>query len=101
MLAGKDYDADPVTAVFTANQTLTSVEIPIAIDNEAEENEEFDLTIVIPSQAEGLVRPGARSNAVGIIQDSSGIVITQPDLTDITHTYFSSVCRVSEQDLSD
>lgn len=59
--------------MFTAGQTSTTVEIPIEMDNEAEENEEFDLTIVIPSEAEGLVRPGARSDAVGIIQDSSGI----------------------------
>ena len=74
MLAGEDYDPNPVDAVFTAGQTSTTIEIPIEMDNEAEENEEFDLTIVIPSEAEGLVRPGARSDAVGIIQDSSGTV---------------------------
>ena len=74
MLAGEDYDPNPVDAVFTAGQTSTTIEIPIEMDNEAEENEEFDLTIVIPSEAEGLMRPGARSDAVGIIQDSSGTV---------------------------
>ena len=78
ILAGSDYDPDPVDAVFSAGQTSTTVEIPIMMDNEAEGNEEFGLTIVIPSEVERLVRPGARSSAVGIIQDSSGIVVTQP-----------------------
>ena len=77
LLAGEDYDPDPVDAVFAAGQTSTTIEIPIRMDNKAEDNEEFGLTIVIPSEVERLVSPGARNSAVGVIQDSSG-TYTQP-----------------------
>lgn len=72
--AGSDYDPDPVDAVFLAGQTSTTVQIPIRVDNEAEDDEQFGLMIVVPSEVEGLVRPGSLNNAVGVIKDSSGII---------------------------
>lgn len=77
LLAGRDYDPDPVDAVFLANRNSTTIQIPIKVDNEAEDDEQFDLTLVVPSELEGLVRPGPRSDAEGIIKDSSGITLTQ------------------------
>lgn len=75
ILAGRDYDPDPVDAVFSAGQTSTTVQIPITMDNEAEDDEQFGLMIVIPSELERLVSPGPLSEALGTIKDSSGTVI--------------------------
>ena len=61
-----------MSAVFPAGQRSTTVEIPIIMDNAAEDDEQFGLMIVIPSEIESLVRPG--SDAVGIIKDSSGTI---------------------------
>lgn len=78
LLAVRDYNPDQVDAVFSAGQTSTSIQIPIEMDHEAEDNEQFGLTINVPSGVEMLVRPGPRSSAVGIIKDSSGRTFIQP-----------------------
>ena len=78
LLAGSDYNPDPVDAVFPAGQTSTTAQIPIRMDNEAEDDEQFDLTIKVPSEVEMLVELGPLSNAVGIIKDSSGLDVIQP-----------------------
>lgn len=62
-------------AVFLAGQTSTTVQIPIKMDNEAEDDEQFDLAIEIPSELDMLVRLGPRNTAIGTIKDSSGIVV--------------------------
>lgn len=73
LLAGEDYDPDPVNAVFTAGRNSTTVQIPILIDNKAEDDEQFSLTLVVPSELERLVRLGSLNTAVGTIKDSSGM----------------------------
>ena len=48
------------------------------MDTVAEDDEQFGLTLNVPSKVEMLVRTGPLSNAVGIIKDSSGTAVIQP-----------------------
>ena len=72
MLAGVDYDPNPIDVTFPAGQSTATVQLPVILDNEAELDEQLNLMLVIPSEAEMLLTPGRVTDAVGIIKDSSG-----------------------------
>ena len=75
-VAGIDYNPDSVDAVFAAFDTSATVGIPILLDNEAEEDEQFGLTIAIPSELNTMLSLGNPSDATGIITDSSGKLLS-------------------------
>ena len=68
---GVDFDSDPIVATFQPNQDSTTVRIPLVCDTEVEGNERFNITL----SANLPVTLGARSTAIGIIQDSIGIIV--------------------------
>ena len=83
---GVDFDSDPIVAMFQPNQDSTTVRIPLVCDTEVEGNERFNITL----SANLPVTLGARSTAIGIIQDSTGsIVINVPKCF---YAYFLSCC---------
>ena len=71
-VAGIDYNPNSVDAVFLAGERSATIGIPILLDNEAEEDEQFGLAIAIPSELSTVLSLGTPSNATGIIEDSSG-----------------------------
>jgi len=71
MLAGADYDPNPIDVTFPAGQSTVTVQLPVILDNEAESDEQFNLMLVIPSEAEMLLRLGTITDALGTIKDSS------------------------------
>jgi len=70
-LAGVDYDSNPIDVTFPAGQSTVTVQLPVILDNEAESDEQLNLMLVIPSEAEMLLSLGTITDALGIIKDSS------------------------------
>ena len=68
---GVDFDSDPVVATFQPNQDSTTVRIPLVCDTEIEGDERFNITL----NASLPVILGARSTAIGVIEDSTGTYI--------------------------
>jgi len=66
-----DYISTPVTAIFIAGTTSTTIDVPVTNDNIAEQSETFDLDITIPPALGGDVVPGDITTAVGKITDIS------------------------------
>ena len=73
LVAGKDYDDNPLIAAFNIGSTAATVAIPIVNDNIKEENEELNLTITISPSTD--IKLGTLVNAKAIIIDSSKINI--------------------------
>jgi len=71
MLAGDDYDPNPIDVTFSAGQRTATIQLPVVLDNEDEEDEEFNLMLVIPSEATMLVGEGRVNKSIGVIKDSS------------------------------
>lgn len=65
---GIDFNSSAVVATFQPNQASTTVMIPIVCDTVVEGNEQFNLTL----SASPPVTVGARSTAIGVIEDSTG-----------------------------
>ena len=64
-----DYTSTPITATFTAGATTTTINVPVTMDNIAEQSETFDLSLTIPPALSGDVVPGNIATAVGNITD--------------------------------
>ena len=67
-----DYISVPITTTFTAGTTITTVNVAVIMDDILEKSETFDVTFTIPPSLKYQVIPGAISEAVGIITDSTG-----------------------------
>ena len=63
-----DYTSTPITATFTAGETSTTVDVPLTVDDVAEQSETFDLSLTIPPTQSGVVL-GATRTAIGNITD--------------------------------
>ena len=69
---GMDYTYDPINATFTAGSTTATIAVPITKGNIIEENENFNLEIMIPpSSFSGRLSLGDRATAIGRIVDRS------------------------------
>ena len=66
-----DYTSTPITATFPAGATSVIVDVPVTVDNIAEQRETFDLSFTIPSSLSGQVSPGRITEAVGVILDDT------------------------------
>ena len=67
-----DYTSTPITATFPAGATSVTVDVPVTVDNIAEQRETFDLSFtIIPSSLSGQVSPGRITEAVGAILDDT------------------------------
>ena len=66
-----DYTSTPITATFLAGTTSVTIDIPVNVDNIAEQRETFDLSFTIPSSLSGQVSPGRITDSVGAILDDT------------------------------
>ena len=66
-----DYTSTPITATFPAGATRVTVDVPVTVDNIAEQRETFDLRFTIPSSLSGQVSPGRITEAVVAILDDT------------------------------
>lgn len=67
-----DYTSTPITATFTASSTITTINIPVTVDNIVEESEMFDLSFTIPSSPiSNFIVQGNVSKAIGNITDDT------------------------------
>ena len=67
-----DYISTPITATFTASNTITTINIPVTVDNIVEESEMFDLSFTIPSSPiSNFIVQGNVSKAIGNITDDT------------------------------
>ena len=67
-----DYTSTPITATFPAGATSVTIDVPVTVDNIAEQRETFDLSFAInPSPVSGQVSPGRITEAVGVILDDT------------------------------
>lgn len=62
--------SDPLTAVFNAESTSSSVTFPVVLDNLVESNETFDLVLTVPPTTS--ISTGSPRIARAIIIDSTG-----------------------------
>ena len=72
---GVDYYSATLTAVFTADSTVTTVEIPIINDTVVEENEEFSITLKLLPTNSTRVTLSVQSTATAVIIDTSMLII--------------------------
>ena len=52
--------------------TVANVSVPVINDNITEENEVFDLMLIVPPSLSPGITAGDRKRAVGVITDSTG-----------------------------
>jgi len=92
-----DYTSDPITATFSAGATIARVDIPVTMDNIAEQSETFDLSLTIPPTQSDVVL-GATRTAVGNITDATskisvGIVPNKAhSCVKLTHVLYDHLC---------
>lgn len=72
---GVDYDNATLTATFTAGTIVAAVEIPISNDTVVEENEEFNITLMLLPTNNTRVTLGVQSTATAVIIDTSMLPI--------------------------
>ena len=60
-----------LTASFASRTIMSNVSVPVSRDMILEGNEEFDLTLIIPSSVGRGIELGSISTAVGVIVDST------------------------------
>ena len=66
-----DYTSTPIMATYPAGATSVAIDVPVIVDNIAEQRETFDLSFTIPSSLIGQVSPGGITDAVGAILDNT------------------------------
>ena len=67
-----DYTSTPLAATFTAGTNSTTINIPVNMDNIAEESETFNLSLTIPpSLSERGITLGVNSAATATITDNT------------------------------
>ena len=65
-----DFDSTQLTATIAAGMTMSSVRVPVTVDNIVEMIEEFTLTLTVP-MLRGIT-PGSITMATGMIVDTTG-----------------------------
>ena len=68
---GVDYTSTPITATFAAETNVTTINVPVTMDDVIEGTEMFDLNIMKPS-SESNITLGEKSTAIVYIYDSTG-----------------------------
>ena len=66
---GVDFNSNQLTATFTGGSPMSSVRVPVTIDNIVEVTEEFTLTLTVP-MLRGIT-PGSITMATGMIVDTT------------------------------
>ena len=66
---GIDFNSNQLTATFTGGSPMSSVRVPVTIDNIVEVTEEFTLTLTVP-MLRGIT-PGSITMATGMIVDTT------------------------------
>ena len=56
--------------------TMSNVSVPVIADKVAEEREEFNLTLNVPSSLSPSITAGSRERVVGVITDSTSKPVT-------------------------
>jgi len=64
-----------LTASFSSGATTASVSVPVLPDGIEEDDEFFDLSLTLPPSAPAGISLGRRRRAVGIITDSTSIIV--------------------------
>ena len=76
LTGGVDFNTTILTATFASGMTMSNVSVPVIVDNIAEEHEEFDLMLIVPSSLGPAITAGSRDTATGVItEDISKFVI--------------------------
>ena len=71
LTGGVDFNTATLTATFASGMTTSSVSVSVINDMIAEDDEEFDLTLNVPSSLGPAITAGDRNTAVGVITDST------------------------------
>ena len=71
LTGGVDFNTTTLTATFASGMTMSNVSVPVIVDNIAEEHEEFDLMLIVPSSLGPAITAGSRDTATGVIIDSN------------------------------
>ena len=69
--AGSDFNAEPVTAVFSPGDTSQTVQIPLVCDTEVEGTETFTMSLSM-NVTNPRLQLGTQRTATGNIEDSTG-----------------------------
>ena len=65
-----DFDSSQLTATFAGGSSMSTVRVPVTVDNIVEVTEEFTLTLKLP-MLRGIT-PGSIAMATGMIVDTTG-----------------------------
>ena len=71
LIKGDDFNTTPLNVTFSANATNTTVRVAVTNDNIVEGNETFSMSLNVPSSLGPIIVAGSRTNATGIIIDTS------------------------------
>ena len=71
LTGGVDFNTTTLTATFASGMTMSNVSVPVIADEIAEEREEFDLILNVPSSLSPAITAGSRNRATGVITDST------------------------------
>ena len=71
LTGGVDFNITTLTATFASGTTMINVSVPVINDSVAEEHEEFDLELTVPSSLGPAITAGSRNRATGVITDST------------------------------
>ena len=74
---GIDFNATTLTATFASGMTMSNVSVPVIPDIVHEGQEEFNLTINIPSSLGPAITAGNRVTAIGLITDDTSKCIVK------------------------
>ena len=74
---GIDFNATTLTATFASGMTMNNVSVPVIVDIVHEGQEEFNLTINIPSSLGPAITAGNRVTAIGLITDDTSKCIVK------------------------
>ena len=69
---GVDFDSDPITVTFGPSVRRVDVQVPLTRDAVIENEERFQLRLMIPS-TNSFIRLGSINTAIGRIEDSTGM----------------------------
>lgn len=69
-IAGRDFDATPLTVVFSPGDQSKDVQIPIVCDTDVEGTETFSMSLSI-NATNSRLRLGTQRTATGNIEDST------------------------------
>ena len=78
LTGGVDFNTTTLTATFASGMTMSNVSVPVIVDSVAEEYEEFDLTLNVPSSLGPAITAGGKDRATGVISDSTSKCVKAP-----------------------